>query len=227
MNLSKLEIDIAKPDQITPAIDIATKNLIQAIVVPPEMVALGIMTRTIRQSNIKIITTVDSLKGIQYGKEKFRGMPVEAMSSNGFEILLTAGSQNQILDEMKYLTEFCKSYFGPLIETRFVLGFGMDNRTDVQFTNMINSCSKIILPTLVRTCFSSKIAPNKVFDTYNDQLKMIKAINNAIKIKVCGDVTPHIYREVRADKFAVTLAQVENLLRQEWAVEKPKAVAQG
>lgn len=215
MYLAKLEIDITKADQIQPAMELAVKHYIQGITVPPEMVPLAIVARTVKQSNLKIITTVDSGRGLQYGQEKFRGMPVEAMAANAYEVLLTPGTQSQTIAEVKYLSEFFKSYFGQLIEMRFAIGMGMDGRTDEQMKYMLQACNKISPPSLIRTCFNAKIAPNKIKETYEQQVSFINSANNVLKIKVCGDVTPEIYKTLKVEKFAVTLAQLQNIIKQE------------
>ena len=213
--LTKLEIDITKADQIQPAMELAIKHHILGMTVPPEMVPLAIMARTVKQSNLKIITTVDAGRGLQYGQEKFRGMPVEAMSANAYEVLLTPGTQSQIIQEVKYLSDFFRSYFGQLIEMRFAIGMGLDGRTEEQMKHMLQACTKIAPPSLVRTCFNAKIAPNKIKETYEQQINFINSINDVLKVKVCGDVTPEIYRTVKAEKFAVTLAQLQNIVKQE------------
>lgn len=222
--LPKLEIDVCRPDQIREAADIAKRHSCPALVVSPDLVVVTGLTRSVKQAKFKVITTIDLPRGELYGKEKFHGLPGEAMGADGFEILLTPrNNASEILAEIKYLHNFIRQYFGPIVEIRFILGIGQSPRTEQHFKNMLLACRSIPMPTLVRTTVSTKLSPTQAgVEVFNKQIAMMKE-SCAVPIKISGNVDYNIYNNVHAERFAVSIQQAQLIAKE--ATGKPQPVA--
>ena len=217
--LANLELDVVKSDNIQKVIEFTKKNACPAIVVSPDMVSTYIINRGIGQAKFKIIAAVDWPRGEQYGIEKMRGMTVDALSADGFEIILTAKyNYGEIKSEVKYLSKFFSDYFNKFNELRFVLDIDQNNRARQAIAYMLTACKEIPLPRLVRTIHLNKLPPTQATaKNFNKHIEYIKSLVN-VPIKISGGVTYKLYSTVPADRFAASLSQAEQI-----AVEMHKA----
>ncbi len=213
--LPKLEIDVTRIEQLADAADIAKRHSCAALIVAADLVTTASMTRSAKQAKFKIITTVDLPRGELYGKEKFRGLPAEAMGVEGFEILLTARQNaHEVLQEVKYLSEFCRNYFGMIPEIRFVLDINQVGRNPIFVQNVLAACKTIPMPAVVRTTHLTKITPTQ--SSIENSTKIIaemKSICN-VPVKISGNVDFTIYERVPADRFGVSVAQAQAISKE-------------
>jgi len=206
--MRKVELDVNKQSQLNSATEFTRRHMCPAIVVSPDLVTGAHIARSVSRSNHKIITAVDWPKGTQYLSDKFRGMPSESISADGFEILLTANGKLGILKEIKFLSNFFRDHFPPTIELRFVLGWHMQDRTVDQFEYMVDACKQIPNPTLIRTTHLTKISSaNGSIESHNSVIDKILAIRN-IPIKISGNINAKSRIGCKkAVRFACTLEQ--------------------
>jgi hypothetical protein len=210
---SKFEIDVAKTNQIDEAVGFAIKNNCPAIVVPSELVMALTINRGIKAGNFKIICAVDWPKGQQRGTEKFTGLDAEAMSANGFEILLTPGTKSQINGELQYLANFVENFFSAnSIELRFVLGCGLDDRDPKFISDVMEILKGMRQPAMIRTTPLTKIPAGKAtVDIHKELFSSIKK-NTSKPIKISGNISSKIVANCGADFYAVTPKQAVNII---------------
>lgn len=209
--LSKLEIDVNKNEQLDEAAELAKRCYCPALVVSPDLVATATLVRGIRQGRFKVITAIDWPKGEQYCREKFRGIPIESLQSDGFEIILTPRDNlSQIATEIKYISGFVREQFNQLFELRFVLDIDQSNRTDSIISHMLETCKQIPLPFLIRTTHNTKISPQVKIASHLETIKNTLAV----QVKVSGNVDFNIYTNVKAERFAATLQQAQSIVKE-------------
>ena len=118
-----LEIDVMQAMELEAAMNMAQAHKVPALVVHQDLVATAIVMRSIKRAQFKIITPIDWPRGDVYGMAKMTGLTHDALSSDGFEIMLTAKEHiNEIKAEAKAITEFIKQHLSTICEIRFVLG---------------------------------------------------------------------------------------------------------
>lgn len=223
MALSKLEIDVPRIEHLKEAADLAKKHSCYALIVAPDLVTAANMTRAVKQAKFKILTTVDQPRGDLYGKEKFRGLPTEAMNAEGYEILLTPKqTAHEVLAEVRYLSEFCQQYFGIVSEIRFVLDVNQPGRGPEFVANVLNACKLIPLPALIRTTHHTKIAPGQSsIESLTKLLATCRGIR-PVTMKISGNIDYNIYSKVPADRFGVSLIQAQAISKEVASIGKPK-----
>jgi hypothetical protein len=217
---TKAEIEVSRGDRIDEVADLARRYACPAIVVQSDMVSQAVLARTVKQGKFKIICTVDCPKGEQYCREKFRGIMTEALSADGFEVMITArDNYGDIHTELVYLSKFFSSYFNQLTEFRPVLGFGMPGRSAKIIENILTSCTKIPMPAMVRTIPGTKPYSDA---NLNDVIAAAKKFCS-IPVKVSGNITLETYNSVKADRFALSVQQFKDMLKPAAPkIEKPQ-----
>lgn len=214
LSLSNVEIDVTKQDQLQDACLLAVKHHVQAIVVTPDLVPASIIMRGIKAGKFSIIALIDCPKGEQYSRDKFRGIPAEALNADGYEILLTARpTQSEIISEVKYLSDFCRTYLSTP-EIRFILNLDNPPRSRDTIKHMLLACRQIPMPSMIRNTCLTKVPPgNASKDAFDNQYKFINE-HFRCKIKMSGNITPEIYKTIKSDKFTVTLQQAQNIIKE-------------
>jgi len=211
--LHKLEIDVTNSKQINEAAQIATEHFCAAVVVTPELVQDTLIARNMYRGKWKIISTVDTPKGLQFADNKFRGMPVQSLSADGYEILLTYGEKNDIAREIKYLNQFYKGHFSPLTEFRYTLDFGTDKRDEKFVQNVCDIITKISMPSFLRNthlCKVSATAGSK--SSLEKQTKMISD-KSVVPVKLSGNIDADNYTDIVVPRFGVNLKQARSIIR--------------
>lgn len=205
------EIDVNKQAQIRPATQFIVKYKCPAIVVTPELVASAIIDRGILHGRHQVICAVDWPKGTQYMSEKFRGMPADSLTADGYEILLTAMDPDAITREVKFLRSFFDMHFNQLVELRFVLGYYNQGRTQEQFDAMIGACKSIAAPAMVRTTHLTKLS--SADGSAQSQQQIVDHIRKVrpMPIKISGSVNLQSRLGCKAERYACTLDQAIQL----------------
>lgn len=206
VSISKLEIDVYSSGEIRDAIDFAIKNKCTAIVVPPDLVLQANLARGVHRGKFKIISTVDYPKGVNYCHDKMRGMPVESLSADGFEILLSKGDKASITKEVTTLSKFLRDYLPSTTELRFTLG--TTDKPKDQIETILNAMKLLPQPAMVRTAQLSKVKVSYgTIKYHNDLIDEITSIFNT-RVKLSGNITREAVLQCsRAVKFGVSLSQ--------------------
>jgi deoxyribose-phosphate aldolase len=212
---NRLELDVMQASELIESVELAIKYHFPAIVVHPGLASDALRTRGRAGGRFKIITPVDWPKGDNFGTLKFRGLSTDAIDTDGFEMFLTGGqNDNNTKNEAKALTEFIKRHLSELTEVRFVLGTFMRSEENLQA--LCRGFIGIRTPTLIRTDTQLKLQVSKAnVDVHNAQLKLIRSIVRA-PIKISGNISS--IRAVTgcpdASRFAVSLLQARSIIKE-------------
>lgn len=212
---TKLEIDLLKSENVENSVSFVLSNKIPAIVAPSELMPALNICRGVVTGKFKLITMIDWTKGNHFNIEKFSGTDVGAMTSDGFEIVMTADpDKSKIAQEVKYLTNFVKEFFNPFTELRLVLGYYMDGRTqniiDYMLDAIKDSSNK---PVMIRTTPLTKIpSVNSDIDEY---IKIVDHIRSRVRvpIKISGNVNSKIVAGCHPDFYGVDINQAMNIVK--------------
>lgn len=207
---TKIELDVSNQKELQSAVDFAFKHKCPAIIVSPELVAQSILMRGIKQGKFKIISTIDYPKGNNYGPTKMRGMLIESLKADGFEIMLSGGSRTSIIKEVTILSKFMDGYMHPSTEIRYTIGVG--NRTKDEINAMLEGLKGIPQPTLVRTTPYTKI---KIIDGSPDRhTRTIENIHGRLNVplKISGNINGDVIAQCKAAKYAQSLSQAIDLV---------------
>lgn len=212
---SKLEIDVMQVNEIAEAVEFAYKYRLPAIVVHPNLSTEAIIAKSRAGAKFKIITPIDWPKGDTFSTTKLRGVTLDTLETDGFEILLTPNkNETETRNEAKALTEFVKSHLSDQTEVRFVLG--MTNRQDANIESMCRGLLNIRTPSMIRTDIQLKLQMNKANpDEHNKQIDIIKKHIRA-PIKISGNIggIKSISSCPLASRYAVSLTQARSIIKE-------------
>jgi len=196
--VSKLEIDISQVNELKDASALAVKYNIPALVVHPNLINQAIILRGKQQGKYKIITQIDWPNGNNHCLNKFRGVPVDGMDSDGYEIAINNATTNIDLINM---SEFIINKIDKLYEIRYVV---LTN----DFSSMRSLFSGVYTPNFIRNCIDNKIKNNKYNDFFNSNA-------GTFKIKVSGNINDvKSIIETKADRYAVNLHQAKTIINE-------------
>jgi hypothetical protein len=212
---SKLEIDIMQAHEIMEAANLLVKYNLPAMVVHPNLSGDAMIARSKVGGRYKIITPVDWSKGDTFGDKKLRGLSIDSIETDGFEILLTAGvSETDTRNEARVLTEFIKHRIGELIEVRFVLGTTL--RASDQIEVLCKGLLDIRTPSMIRTDVMTKTQTSKAnTEEHNKAIKLVKSFINApIKLSGNFNAMKSIAGCSEAARFAVSITQAKAIIKE-------------
>lgn len=213
--LTKLEIDVMQINELQEAVDLSVKYTIPAIVVHQSLINYAVIERLKKQGQFKIITPVDWPKGDTYGMNKLRGLTKEALSTDGFEIMLTDNkSSAETTEEARILCDFIKDHLDPSCEVRYVLG--MHNRKPENIKSMCEGLLDVRMPQYIRTDNQLKLQANKAnSDIHNAHISTICEIMR-VPLKISGNIgtVRSITSCKDAKRFAVNVQQAKSIIRE-------------
>lgn len=218
-----LEVDVMQLNELEEASNFAASMGLPSLVVQPTIFEHALFYKHKFKGKYKIFTTVDWPKGESPSHAKFRGMPVDAMEADGFEIMLsTTTDPSQIGDEMRVLMEFSRLYMKEIAEFRFVVGTLYRSVQDVlKMCEVIPHLSP--KPTVLRTDVNLKPQVNKANpDLHNKLIKAAQAIM-PLKFKVAGNLNnlKAVSSTSEASLFAVSLTQAKNIISELTSTKGP------
>lgn len=212
---NRLELDVMQSNELKESVELAFKHNFPAIVVHPGLVADAFAARGAVRGRFKIICPVDWPKGDNYGLLKFRGLIMDAIEADGFEIMLTGGkTEGDTRNEAKALTELVKRQLSEQSEVRFVLGTYM--RDEENLLNLCRGLLHIRTPTVVRLDTQLKLQVSKA--NTEEHNRLVNLIHSVIRvpIKVAGNVTG--VRSVTgcptAARYGVNLLQARTIIKE-------------
>jgi len=193
----------------------AIKHNLQALVVHQQIVTEAQIARARAGGRFKLIVPIDWPKGETFGMTKMRGLSIDAMDVDGFEIMLTPGkTMLDTRNEARVLTEFVKKQLGDSIEVRFVLG--VFSRTPENIIDMCNGLLTVRTPSMIRLDHQLKLQINKANqDAHNEWIDKVLAVISA-PIKISGNITNirTITGCEKAKRVALNLLQARTIIRE-------------
>lgn len=212
--IRKLEIDIMQGTELKEAVELAVVNQMPAIIVHPELAQEANVYRGIRQGRFKIFTAVDWPKGDRYAMDKLRDMPIDALSRDGFEILISdRPNPSETKAELLTCFKFIRHHLPEVTEIRIVLGAFM---RDEDF--IIRACDQlkhVPAPDMIRTDHHLRVQQAVAnAQAHNDLITLIRK-HTRRPIKISGNVnSAKVVTSCNADRFAVSLKQANSIVRE-------------
>ncbi len=213
--VSRLEIDVFQSNELRDASELSVKYKLPAIIVHPQLIQEALLTRARCQGTFKIIAPVDSPKGEKYNLLKLRDLPIDAMSIDGYEFIITPNkSTAETALELRNLNKFVKDYLGTTIEIRFVIL--SSSISDINFNNIVDALVGLQTPNYIRTDFGIKQQNSKVsLELHNAYAARIKS-KVGFPIKISGNLTSFDQIDTcpGATRFAVGLQQAKVITKE-------------
>ncbi len=212
---NRLELDVMQANELKESVELAFKYKFPAIVVHPGLASDALRARGAVRGQFKIITPVDWPKGDNFGNIKFRGLSMDAIEADGFEIMLTGGkTEGDTRNEAKALTDFVKKQISEQTEVRFVLGTYM--RDEENILALCRGLLHIRTPAVVRLDTQLKLQVSKGnTDEHNRFVAMVRSVVQ-VPVKVVGNVTG--VRSVtgcpNAARYGVNLLQARTIIKE-------------
>lgn len=214
IKLPQLEIDVYTKSELQAATDLCITHSCSAIVIPPELCFDAQVARGIRNGKFKIIVAIDAPDGQRFENLKFIGIPQNSLNADGYEIALTPNrSENETLKEIAFIDNMHKSFFGQMVEFRYVIGMHQKNHTTNGLKTTCNAIKSRPLPKYIRTSWLTTLPINakQSLTTHNDDINMIRQLCGA-PIKISGNINMDSIEKIRVQAFAVTLDQAKNIV---------------
>lgn len=211
---ASLELDIMQANEMPEAFELAVKYRIPSMIIHPDLTGEAMRVRAIRQGRFRIITPVDWPKGELYSMAKLQSMKIDALSTDGYEILLSNKQHvNEVKNEIKVLTRFIRDNLSPLAEVRIILGSFM--REEEEIVRMLEALNGCPAPTFIRNDFHTKAPQNKAnAKIHKATLSKIREYTKA-PIKLSGNVTMKIIAGCQdATRFGVNLRQAQSIIKE-------------
>jgi len=212
---NRLEIDVMQANELHDATNLAAKYKFPSLIIHPDLASEALMARGRAGGKFKLITPIDWPKGEIFGQTKLRGLSVDALDVEGFEILLTGGKTVQdTKNEINILTDFIKTHLGESIEVRFVLGTSIRNEDNIKA--ICEGFVGLRQPTYLRNDIHLKAQVSKANqEIHNNLMDLIRSIVR-IPIKISGNISS--LRTVAAcnsaNRFAVNLIQAKTIVKE-------------
>ena len=213
--INKLEIDVMQNNELYPASEFAHKHKLQSLIVHQELYPEAQLIRGRIGGKYNLIIPIDWPKGEIYGSQKMRGLSVESLDADGFEIFITGGkNMTDTRKELHILTDFIKTHLGKNIEVRFVIGASA--RSEEEITNICTALLDIPKPACIRTDIQLKTQTTKA--NIETHLNIIQLINKTIRIpiKISGNITLKTLKLCEAFRYAVNLVQAKNIITEHY-----------
>jgi len=204
--ISKLELDCFQISEMLECMEFAAKHNLPAVVVHQGLSLDALIIRNKVRGKFKVVVPIDWPKGDHFGNLKFRGLTIDSLEGDAFEIVMSSGKSTMDLkNEARVCTDFIRTYLGPTQEIRFVVP---STKTDVaSIAELAGLFHGIRNPAYVRFGFASKAPANKVSRSYNIEIrtKLFEAVG--VPIKMCGNIqTIQDIDLIGAARYGVSLA---------------------
>lgn len=212
---TKLEIDVMQANELVPAIELACKHVMPAIVVHQSLIPQAAIQRIKSKGRFKIIAPIDWPKGDNFSMLKLRGITSNTLGADGFEILLTGGKNEiETRNEASTLTDFIYDTVNRDAEVRFLLGTQM--RSDEEIMRICHGLVGVRSPTMIRVDHHLKVQVTKGnVEAQTAHAARIKEVI-AYPLKACGNFTTAkaVASCTWAHRVAVGLNQAQQILRE-------------
>jgi len=212
--INKLEIDVMQCTELREAVELAVVNKFPAIVIHPDLAQEANVYRSVRQGTFRIITAVDWPKGDRYAMDKLRDMPINALSRDGFEILISERTNpTDIKTEMLTCFEFTRTHLPEVTEIRIVLGAFTRNKEFI--VRACNELKHVPAPDMIRTDHHLRAQQSVAnIQAHNDLISLIRE-HTGRPIKISGNInSAKVVASCGANRFAVSLKQAKSIVKE-------------
>jgi len=210
----KLEIDVCQQNELKPAVELARKYDIPALVVHPSLMADAKIYCERQRGRLQLLVPIDWPKGEAVGLTKLRGLTPQALSADGFEILLTPGRGAAVVEqEIRLLDDFIVRHINSRAEVRWVLG--ARQRPPEEIDQICAAIRTVRTPAMVRTDHQLKLQVSKANPEAHRAI--IERIHQhlAAPVKLSGNFSAarSIALCPGAARYAVSLTQAQQIIR--------------
>lgn len=198
--ITRLEIDVMQESELGEAIEHTVSHKINNVVIHPDLISSAIFNKARRQSMCNLLIPVDWPKGQVPGISKLHAMSLDALSQNGFEIMLSPNTNKSMIgNEITALTDFILDQLSPLMMVRYVINTAIHNIDYVKA--LCDTIGRIRVPNGFRIqC--------KALDLRADIIGLLKQSGiKDIKVDYISDNATDL-------KYAVTIKQLKSIIRQ-------------
>ena len=211
---TKLEIDVMQMSELSEAIDLSIQYHMPALVVHPDLAAEANLGRGMRQGRFKIIVPVDWPKGDKFGMAKMQGMRIEALSQDGFEIIVSnKKNASDIKNELLAIDKFIRNQLPPHIEIRVVLE--TFTRELDEIARICDVLREVPAPSYVRVDHHIRIQQAKANAKKHKDLVDFVREHTAIPIKLSGNLnTLKIVQSCDPARYAVGLKEAKSIIKE-------------
>ena len=220
--VSKLEIDVMQANELNQAIELSYIYRMPSIVVHQDLTTEAVIQRARHQAHCcKIITPINWPKGDRFGVTKMHTTPVNALSQDGFEIMLCPRNVGESRREMIELVQFIRSYLPLVSEIRFVIGALVYEQPEI--VALCEALRGVPTPNFIRTDTNLRIQQARANPVSHNEI--LQAIRSAITlpVKLSGNIgTIKMMALCKADRYAVSLKQAQAIIKE--IIENPKRV---
>ena len=219
--LTRLEIDVMQGNEIIESFELAHKYRLPAVVIHPSLSSDALVCRGRSKGKYKIITPVDWPKGEAFATNKFKGLNLDSLETDGFEIFLSQKkSSDDLKKEISSCTEFIKRYMGELIEIRYVIGTRTKEPDSIK--DAVEAFRNVKNPNMIRDDVNLKTQNYKAnAELHNGFMDMVKEVISC-PMKVSGNIENLTIIEAcdSAKRFGVSLQQAKSIIRLVNNIEK-------
>jgi hypothetical protein len=212
--IAKLELDCFQMSEMLECMEFAAKHNLPAVVVHQGLSSDALILRNKVRGKFKVVVPIDWPKGDHFGNLKFRGLTIDSLEGDAFEIVMSPGkSIIEMKNEARVCTDFIRTYLGSTQEIRFVIP---TNKTDVAaIGELAGLFTGIRNPAFVRFGFAHKAPVHKINRVYNTEIrkKLFEAVGSPIKM--CGNIqTIEDVDSIGAARYGVSLAFAKAIVNQ-------------
>lgn len=219
--LTRIEIDVFQGNEILESFELAHKYRLPAIIVHPSLSSDALVCRGRSKGKYKIITPVDWPKGEVFSTDKFKGLSLDSLETDGFEIYISPKKQKgDIRKEINSCTEFLKKFIGELCEIRFVIGTRTKDEADL--ASAYEAFRDLKTPTLIRDDITLKTQNYKANPAIHSAFitNMSQFLKCPIKVSGNLDCIEDLLACEPAKRFGASLQQTKGIIRSINTVKK-------
>lgn len=212
--IRNIEIDIMQANEIIEGFELAQKNKIPTVVVHHDLITDAMRVRSIKQGKFKILTPIDWPKGESSGMHKLHSMKIDALNTDGFEILLSPlQNPSDIRKEIRTLSDFIRNHLSPVMEIRYVLGAFMREQSMIDM--IADTLKECPAPAMLRNDHHTKAQQNKAnIKVHQALIEDIRKFTNC-SVKISGNVTlKTVMNCTAAAIFGVNLKQAQSIIKE-------------
>jgi hypothetical protein len=215
MLLSKLEVDVFQAGELTEVTQLAIKHGLPALVVHQGLINDAFIARGKGRGKFKLIAQIGWNKNPDAGAAKFRHLPIDALESDGFEVVLSpASTASALRSEAMEIGKFVRDRISTQTEIRYVLS-NHSGHTD-HLKAACEGLQSVPTPAMVRNHTEVKLPATKANDPLHWQMAdTIKGILQ-VPLKMSGNYNG--FNSFKGNgqyfhRYGVNLLQLKSILK--------------
>ena len=205
--MRRIEINVTLDDNLRSAGDLVVRHRCAAIVASAEQMAHLVADRSVRGGAYRIICVVDFPDGKNKGMDKFRGLHPDFRAADGFDVMLTSGTNRaDSSNEIRLFKQFLNQ-INPAYEVRLTID-PTQNTEDLE--NKFSAMNQF-RPHKVRISSTVKGISNKRINVIIELLRKHSPADVKVPCMHAGQVQDLYHRNTWYD---VSLEHVANIFRE-------------